>query len=113
MNEPVRRGLDLERPSKGDRRFDAACDQGDIRRLLAFREHTERDLRRVAVERAADDAPAGILDDDDVARGGACVGDVGAINPRMAAAESVLSARADDDTGSHSEAFSYQLSAIS
>ena len=51
VNEPIRSRVDPQRRSKSDRRLEATPDQGIVGRRLSVRQHPERDLRSIAVER--------------------------------------------------------------
>jgi hypothetical protein len=109
VHEAVGRRVDRQRGAKRDRHLDPLAHQRGVGRLLAVRQHPQRDLRSIAEERGADDLAARAPHQDDIAAVGAHVGDVGAIDPRVAAAKTLLAARGDDDGWGHREAISCQL----
>ena len=97
VHEAVRRRVDRQRLAKRDRRLDPPPHQRVVGRLLAVRQHPQRDLRSIAEERGPEQLTARAPHVHEIAARGAHVGDVGAIDPRVAAAETLLAARGNDD----------------
>ena len=124
MDEAIGGRVDFERRAKPDGRVEAPAHERFVGNVIAVRQHPQRNLGSIAEQRAAERtaaAPAAHLHD--VAARRLHVGDIGAINPRMAAVQTLFTARGNDDARHHSyqlsaisfqlSAFSFQLSAIS
>ncbi len=79
---------------------------------FALLHHAYGDLGSVAVERAAQNATARVLDDHDVPGGRVCVGDVTAVDPWMAAAQPRFSACRNHDGRNHGEPHIVQSFAV-
>src|SRR6185295_17612708 len=69
----------------------------DIRVWVATDKHAKGDLRLTAVKRLAERTAANIPDRDDVAGFGADVDEIAAVNPRVTASKTVLTAPRDDN----------------
>ena len=68
VHQPIRARVDRERLAKRDRRFETPADQREVGRRVAVRQHAERDLRAVAVERGPERASSRTADLHDVTR---------------------------------------------
>src|SRR4030095_16502407 len=68
---------------------------------VADRQHADRNLRLIAEESVADSATSRADHFDDVAGRGSNVHDIGAIDPRMAAADTLFAASGDGDGRGH------------
>ena len=101
VHQPVRGGVDAERRAVGDRALEAPTPQPEVGGLVAARQHAQRDLGSIAEERPADRAAAGPDHGDGVAAAGADLGDVGPVDPRMAAADALGAPAGDDGGGFH------------
>ena len=101
VHEAIRGGVDAETRAEVDRRREPRAPERGVDVLLAARDHAQRDLRRLAVERAPEKALARTEDVDDIAWLRRNIGHVGAIDPRVAATETLFTAGRDDGCWNH------------
>ena len=83
----------FKRRPERQRGGDAVANQRFAGDRLSVGQHAQRDLRSIAEHRRPECPSTRVPDLDDVARRGVRIGDIGAINPRMAAAEPLLATR--------------------
>ncbi len=96
MHEPIGVGVERQRlRGSAMRVLEPRAHERLVGRRLAARQHPDRNLRSIAEERVADRAMPRTDHLDDVAGGRLDVHDVGAIDPRMPAADPLLAARGD------------------
>ena len=93
VDEPVCRGIDRQRRAETNRRLQTTANERVVGHAVAVREHADGDLRSIAVERLPERPTSGSAHDDDVARAGACLRDIRAIDPRMTAPKAILASR--------------------
>src|SRR4030095_1292478 len=100
VHKPVCIGIDVERLSKCDRRLDAGSQElscANLRVRVTSGQQAKGDLRLTAVKRQAERTTANIPDRDDVASSGADVDQIAAVDPRVTASKTILTARGDDN----------------
>jgi hypothetical protein len=90
--QPVGRGVERQRRAERNRPFEPGPEQSAHVCQLPEGQHADGDLRPVAEERGAERTSARTDHLDDVAARGVDSGDVGAIDPRVAAADALLAA---------------------
>jgi hypothetical protein len=93
VHQAERGRVNLQRRTERDGRFDPPPHERLVGDALAVDQHAQRDLRSIAEQRRPQHLAARAADLDDVAGGGARIGDVSAVDPRVATAQPFFAPR--------------------